>query len=194
MRDAPVSGTCAGVRQAHGHGWSGRVRGQGDPRFTPDKSTRDDDAPTSVLTAVGNALRQAYEQADEPPSVVLVHDPLSAGPLVGTAPLVLAGHAHERRDQTEDGTTLLVQGSTGGAGLRALEGEDPTPVTLTVLYLARASGELLAYDEITLGGLGDSQVSIARRLASPEPRPERSLTPTPSPPPSPTPSPTPDEG
>ncbi|MCY7365124.1 MAG: metallophosphoesterase [Frankiaceae bacterium] len=165
-----------------------RLMGQGDPRFTPDKSTRDDDAPTSVLTAVGNALKEAYEQADEKPAVVLVHDPLSAGPLVGTAPLVLAGHAHQRRVEAEDGTTLMVQGSTGGAGLRALEGEEPTPIMLTVLYLDRASGELQAYDEITLGGLGDNEVRIARRLASQEPRPEPSPTPAPTPSTTPTPS------
>lgn len=159
-----------------------RLMGQGDPRFTPDKTTRDDDAPTTVLSAVGNALREAYEDAgDEPPSVVLVHDPLSAEPLVGTAPLVLAGHAHERRVEVEDGTTVMVQGSTGGAGLRALEGEDPTPITLTVLYLDRTSGELQAYDEITLGGLGDNEVRIARRLAFQEPRPEPSPTPTATP-------------
>lgn len=156
-----------------------RFLGQGDPRFTPDKSTRDDDAPTSVLTDVGRELQEAYERADEKPAVVLVHDPLSAGPLVGTAPLVLAGHAHQRRADTEDGTTVLVQGSTGGAGLRALEGEDPTPITLTVLYLDRTSGELQAYDEITLGGLGDNEVRISRTLAA-QARPEPSPSPGPS--------------
>ena len=168
-----------------------RLMGQGDPRFTPDKTTRDDDAPTNVLTAVGNALKDAYEEADEPPSVVLVHDPLSAGPLIGTAPLVLAGHAHQQRVEAEDGTTLMVQGSTGGAGLRALEGEEPTPVTLTVLYLDRSSGDLQAYDEITLGGLGDNEVRIARTLAAPEERQEPSPTPTPRPSPAPFPSPAP---
>jgi len=168
-----------------------RLMGQGDPRFTPDKTTRDDDAPTNVLTAVGNALKDAYQETDEPPSVVLVHDPLSAGPLTGTAPLVLAGHAHQRRVEAEDGTTLMVQGSTGGAGLRALEGEEPTPVTLTVLYLDRSSGDLQAYDEITLGGLGDNEVRIARTVAAPDERQELSPPPTPRPSSAPSPSPAP---
>ncbi len=65
-----------------------------------------------------------------------------------------------------------MQGSTGGAGLRALEGDDPTPITLTVLYLDRTSGALQAYDEITLGGLGDNEVRIARVVAPQEPLPE----------------------
>jgi Icc-related predicted phosphoesterase len=158
--------------------------GQGDPRFTPDKTTRDDDAPTEVLTAVGNALREALEDEPAPPDVVLVHDPISAGPLLGEVPLVLSGHVHERRAETVDGTTHLVQGSTGGAGLRALEGEEPTPIMLSVLYLDRESGELQAYDDITLGGLGVSDARISRTVvAEPE---EPAATPRPSPAPSPT--------
>jgi predicted MPP superfamily phosphohydrolase len=159
-----------------------RFLGQGDPRFTPDKTTRDDDAPTEVLTAVGNALRRASEQADEKPDVVLVHDPISAGPLVGEVPLVLAGHRHQRAVDTEDGTTLMVQGSTGGAGLRALEGEEPTPITLTVLYLDPTSGELQAYDALTLGGLGLNDARISRTVvAEPEPEPTPTVASTPSP-------------
>lgn len=164
-----------------------RFLGQGDPRFTPDKTTRDDDAPTEVLTAVGNALRRAYEQADEKPDVVLVHDPVSAGPLLGEVPLVLAGHTHQRSVETEDGTTLMVQGSTGGAGLRALEGEDPTPITLTVLYLDPDTGELQAYDALTLGGLGLNDARISRSVvAEPEPEPSPTASPGPTPDPTPT--------
>ena len=35
------------------------------------------------------------------------------------------GHTHRREVTVEDGTSLMVQGSTGGAGLRALEGDEP---------------------------------------------------------------------
>jgi hypothetical protein len=55
-----------------------------------------------------------------------------------------------------------VEGSTGGAGLRGLEGEYPEPLTCTVLYLDPDTGELQAYDEITLGGLGETEVTIQR--------------------------------
>jgi predicted MPP superfamily phosphohydrolase len=151
-----------------------RFLGQGDARFTPDKTTRDDDAPQEVIRAVGNALREAVEEADEPPDVVVVHDPQAAQRLVGAVPLVLAGHSHERKVVTEDGTTVFVQGSTGGAGLRALEGEDPTPVMLSVLYLDPGTGELQAYDDITLGGLGDNDARISRTVVAPRVEPSAS--------------------
>ena len=157
-----------------------RLLGQGDPRFTPDKSTRDDDAPPAVLELVGSQLLEAYDAVEVPPDVVLVHDPIAARPLLGQVPLVLAGHAHERRVEQADGTVLMVQGSTGGAGLRALEGEDPTPVTLTVLYLDPETRQLQAYDDITLGGLGASDARITRRVVEqPDPSPSPSATPTP---------------
>jgi hypothetical protein len=99
----------------------------------------------------------------EPPDLAMVHHPDQAGPLDGVLPLVLAGHVHERRISTlDEGTLLMVQGSTGGAGLRALEGEYPEPLTCTVLYLDPETGELRAYDEIVLGGLGETEVTIQR--------------------------------
>ena len=54
----------------------------------------------------------------------MVHDPKQAAPLDGVVPLVLAGHTHERKvSELDDGTRLMVEGSTGGAGLRGLQGE-----------------------------------------------------------------------
>jgi hypothetical protein len=68
----------------------------------------------------------------------------------------------------DDGTLLMIEGSTGGAGLRGLQGEDPTPLSCTVLYLDPDTGALRAYDEITLGGLGETEVTI-QRFVVPEP-------------------------
>jgi hypothetical protein len=145
------------------------IVGVPDPRFTPDKSTGDDDAPEEVLTNSGEALAEVAEALPEPPAVALVHDPRQAVPLDGVVPLVLAGHTHDREVSTmEDGTLLMVEGSTGGAGLRGLEGEEPTPLSCTVLYLDPETGALRAYDEITLGGLGETEVTI-QRFVVPEP-------------------------
>lgn len=156
--------------------------GAGDPRFTPDKRTQDDDAPREVLEEVGTRLADAVRLGGQPPpDVVVVHDPVVAGPLRGVVPLVLAGHRHQRSAEEQEGTLLLVQGSTGGAGLRALEGEAPTPIMLSVLYLDRATQRLQAADDITLGGLGTSDARISRRVWAerlPAPVPVR---PTPSP-------------
>lgn len=144
------------------------IVGIGDPRFTPDKSTYGDDATDAVVQAAGEQLRDFIADSDPPPDIAMVHDPVSAGPLDGEVPLVLAGHKHERSSEVLDqGTLLLVQGSTGGAGLRGLEGEDPTPLACTVLYLDRFTGELEAYDDITLGGLGEAEVTIVRTVVDP---------------------------
>jgi predicted MPP superfamily phosphohydrolase len=150
------------------------IVGVPDPRFTPDKSTGDDDAPEEVLVNSGEALAEVAEALPEPPSVALVHDPRQAPPLDGVVPLVLAGHTHAREVSTlEDGTLLMVEGSTGGAGLRGLQGEEPTPLSCTVLYLDPDTGALRAYDEITLGGLGETEVTI-QRFVVPEPTDDES--------------------
>ena len=139
------------------------IVGVPDPRFTPDKSTGDDDAPEEVLVNTGEALAEVAEELPEPPSIAMVHDPKQAPPLDGVVPLILAGHTHSRDVSTlEDGTLLMIEGSTGGAGLRGLEGEEPTPLSCTVLYLDPDTGLLRAYDEITLGGLGETEVTIQR--------------------------------
>ncbi len=153
------------------------VLGRGDPRFIRDSETRGE-APPEVLEVVGEQLRDAYDDAQDKPDLVLTHDPATSGPLLGGPPVVLAGHTHERRTETEDGTTLLVQGSTGGAGLRALRGEEPTPVTLTVLYLDREDQSLQAYDDITLGGVGASDARISRTVVVEQEQGEPSPSPS----------------
>jgi predicted MPP superfamily phosphohydrolase len=144
------------------------VVGMPDPRFTPDKSTGDDDAGEDVLVASGEELAEFVGTLPSPPAIALVHDPKQATPLDGAVPVVLAGHTHQRKVTTlDDGTLLMVEGSTGGAGLRGLQGEYPEPLTCTVLYLDRGTGELRAYDEITLGGLGETEVTIQRTVVPP---------------------------
>jgi DNA repair exonuclease SbcCD nuclease subunit len=144
------------------------VVGTPDPRFTPDKSTGDDEAGEDVLIQSGEELAELAGSSATPPAIALVHDPRQAGPLDGVAPVVLAGHTHERKvTELEEGTLLMVQGSTGGAGLRGLQGEYPEPLTCTVLYLDRSTGELRAYDEITLAGLGETEVTMQRTVLPP---------------------------
>ena len=141
------------------------VVGARDPRFTPDKSTGDDDAGDEVYTDSGQEFAQFVESLDRPPTIALVHNPRLAAPLDGIVPLILAGHTHERGvSRLEGGTLLMIQGSTGGAGLRALQGEYPEPLTCTVLYVDPETGTLRAYDEITLGGLGQTEATIQRTV------------------------------
>ena len=161
------------------------IMGQADPRFTPDKQTGDDNAPREELRDVGRHLLDVVRAQQTKPDVMAVHDPVSAEPLVGEVPLVLAGHTHRRDVSVADGTRLMVQGSTGGAGLRALEGDAPSPVAMTVLYLSADDGRLQAYDEITLGGLGLTEARIRRQVVAEPDAPLRSGPPSPSPSPAP---------
>jgi predicted MPP superfamily phosphohydrolase len=141
------------------------VIGTPDPRFTPDP---DADDGLESLEETGAGLAAFARALPEPPAVAMVHDPEQAPPLDGVVPLVLAGHTHEREvTRLDGGTLLMVQGSTGGAGLRALQGEFPEPLTCTVLYLDPGTGALTAYDQITLGGLGRTEVTIDRQLVAP---------------------------
>jgi Icc-related predicted phosphoesterase len=141
-----------------------RFVGTGDPRFTPDRSeSRRDD---QLLERETRALARVLRGLESAPDVALVHDPTMATELDGLVPLVLAGHVHQRSvEQLEAGTQLLVQGSTGGAGLRGLEGEEPTDLQMSVLYVDRSSRRLEAWDEITLGGMGLTSAEIVRRIA-----------------------------
>ncbi len=167
------------------------IAGIGDPRFTPDKETSPAGSgltPQVADQVIGSGEKLATTVRNSPTKVdiALVHDPASAGPLAGTCPLVLAGHTHERQVAKlpqvpgKDATTLMVEGSTGGAGLRGLEGEKPTPLTMTVLYFDQQK-MLQAYDEITVGGTGQSQVSLERHvIKEPEKGAQVPVTPTPS--------------
>ncbi|HEU5156790.1 MAG TPA: metallophosphoesterase [Streptosporangiaceae bacterium] len=175
-----------------------RIWGSGDPRFTPDKTTRDDNVGADALLRQGQRLAAGLRNSGIGPDIVVLHDPTEAQAFNGIAPLVLAGHTHQRQTRLlSTGTRLFVQGSTGGAGLRGLEHEQPTPIEMSILYFNRGTHRLQGWDDITIGGLGQKSAEIKRSL---EANPDRPLgpppspTPTPPPPSPPTGSASPDEG
>ena len=148
-----------------------QIAGIADPRFTPDQSTRTADDALELPLAAGRRLARVVQSGGEV-DVALLHDPTGVEPLDGVVPLVLGGHGHRRVvDVLPNGTRIMQQGSTGGAGLRGLQQEEPTPVAASVLYFDRADGDLLAYDDITLGGLGLASAQIERTVV-PEPIPD----------------------
>jgi predicted phosphodiesterase len=63
-------------------------------------------------------------------------------------------------------TRLLVEGSTGGAGLRGLQGEDPEPLTATILYFDPGTRRLVAYDRLTVAWLEDAGATIQRHIVA----------------------------
>jgi predicted phosphodiesterase len=135
--------------------------GAPDARFTPDQQTRG--TASEDLRLGSEELAERVRNLSVRPDVIVYHDPTHADLFQDTAPLILSGHAHRRQDIVlDDGTRVFVQGSTGGAGLRGLEHEEPTPVMLSVLYFDPETRQLVAWDDITLGGLGLSSAELRR--------------------------------
>jgi predicted phosphodiesterase len=167
-----------------------RFFGSPDPRFTPDQQRDDDSMTKAELQRDGDKVAGILADHEPPPvDVAMVHDPAIGGQLAGETPVVLAGHLHKRGVVRRNGTIMLIEGSTGGAGLRSLDGDTPTPLECSILYFDRKAKQLQAYDDITVGGLGLASVQINRHVVeplspSPSPSPTESISPSGSPSPS----------
>jgi predicted phosphodiesterase len=176
------------------------IAGIGDPEFTPDKSSPanaagSQDKGVQAQINSGRLLANSILEMQHRPDIALVHDPTAAVPLAGRVPLVLSGHLHKRevrRLDNPDGTKadaarslLMVEGSTGGAGLRGLEGKDPLPLALSVLYFDQKTHALQAYDDIAVGGTGQTEVTLQRHIVKDD---KGAATPSGSPTPGPSPS------
>ncbi|WP_037680988.1 metallophosphoesterase [Streptomyces griseus] len=169
-----------------------RLAGIGDPQFTPDRSNKPGAKQSEEVAGarLAAALR-AQKAAGKPVDVAMVHEPSAARGTDGEVPLVLAGHLHhEDMEVMKKGTRLRVEGSTGGSGLRAVEGKYPDPIEASILYLDRDTRRLQAWDEIELGGLGLTTAEVSRHLPK-ENQPGAKPTPTPPTPSPGTPSPSP---
>ncbi|MBP2707764.1 metallophosphoesterase [Microbispora sp. RL4-1S] len=172
-----------------------RVFGIGDPRFTPDKAVQLPNDSDQSLLNLGRTEAQRLAPPEWPRSpatssadyiaadIAAVHDPTIGRGLSGRVALVLAGHVHARSTELlPTGTRLMIQGSTGGAGLRGLEHDEPTPLTASVLYFSKSTHRLQAWDDITVGGLGEQWIQCQRHI---EPNPGRTISPEPGSVPSP---------
>lgn len=143
-----------------------RFAGIGDPQYTPDRSEKagGDSVEHMAGIRLASALR-AERAAGTPVDVAVAHNPTAARETDGGVPLVLAGHVHHQEMEVmEGGTRLRIEGSTGGSGLRAVEGKYPDPVQASILYLDRTTKRLQAWDEIRLGGLGLTKAEVSRHL------------------------------
>ncbi|MBD0423419.1 metallophosphoesterase [Streptomyces sp. TRM S81-3] len=143
-----------------------RFAGIGDPQFTPDRSTKPGAEASQELAGarLASALRD-QRAAGTPVDVAIAHEPSAAREVDGEVPLVLAGHVHhEDMEVMKYGTRLRIEGSTGGSGLRAVEGTYPDPIQASILYFDRDTRRLQAWDQIKLGGLGLTTAEVSRHL------------------------------
>ncbi|MBQ1093052.1 metallophosphoesterase [Streptomyces sp. B93] len=172
-----------------------RFAGIGDPQFTPDRSARPGAEASQELAGarLASALRD-HRASGKPVDVAVAHEPSAARETDGEVPLVLAGHLHhDEMEVLPYGTRLRIEGSTGGSGLRAVEGEHPDPIEASILYFDRDTRRLQAWDEIELGGLGLTTAEVSRHLPeenTPGATPSPTGTPTGTPSGTPTGSPT----
>ncbi|MEU3252889.1 metallophosphoesterase [Streptomyces sp. NPDC006997] len=158
-----------------------RFAGIGDPQFTPDRSTRPGAEASQELAGarLASALRD-HRGRGRPVDVAIAHEPSAARETDGEVPLVLAGHIHhDEMEVLPYGTRLRVEGSTGGSGLRAVEGKHPDPIEASILYFDRDTRRLQAWDEIELGGLGLTTAEVSRHLPE-ENTPGATQSPSPS--------------
>ncbi|MFF4980346.1 metallophosphoesterase [Streptomyces sp. NPDC001046] len=158
-----------------------RFAGIGDPQFTPDRSRGAGAEQSQELAGarLATALRD-QRAAGTPVDVAVAHEPSAAREVDGEVPLVLAGHLHhDEMEVLKYGTRLRIEGSTGGSGLRAIEGRHPDPIEASILYFDRDTRRLQAWDEIELGGLGLTTAEVSRHLAE-ENQPGASPSPSPS--------------
>ncbi len=70
--------------------------------------------------------------------------------------------------EAAEDTLLLVEGSTGGAGLRGLQGEEPEPLTASILYFDPETRRLVAYDRLSVAWLEDAGATIQRHIVGQE--------------------------
>jgi predicted MPP superfamily phosphohydrolase len=160
-----------------------RIAGIGDPRFAADDDSdaggwqEGKEAVAASAFQLGDTIT-AHDEAhpEAPVDLALVHDPTQPEGLEGRVPLVLSGHMHSSKvelDKDGSGTDWFTVGSTGGAlasgGVApVLQGDAPLDLTARMLYIDRETRQLVAYDDIVMGGLGLVSVSIERTQMPPE--------------------------
>ncbi|PRY58343.1 metallophosphoesterase family protein [Glycomyces artemisiae] len=142
-----------------------RFAGVADPQFTPDKGNLPDKAYVQqMLTESGERLASSIEEAGGA-DVAMVHEPPMAEPLAGVVPLVLAGHMHERSvSDLGEGTSLMVEGSTGAGGLRHFTSSSTGKMEMDILYFDPDTKALTAYDSISVGAGDTTDVTLDRTV------------------------------
>jgi predicted phosphodiesterase len=137
-----------------------RILGFPDPTFT---ATNEIDTDEGNDRRVARAGLVADRVRALRPDVLAVHDQRHGSESYGLAPVIVAGHTHERGDETIDGTRVLTVGSTGATGLGAFTVDTTHPYEAELL---RFDGErLVAIDYVTLDGVS-GDFAVDRRLVA----------------------------
>lgn len=107
--------------------------------------------PEEVLAQV-TALGAVLQEKGQAPFMLAVHDPKVGEQFLGVVPVILAGHTHRAEVTVKAGSVMINAGTTGGAGVRGLQGKEEVPLTAALLYIdtGAATPSLDAVDIIRL--------------------------------------------
>jgi predicted phosphodiesterase len=152
--------------------------GFGDPRFTPDDAIEGKETGSATSVLGSSASRIGREIGATDPDIVVTHDPVAMKEVATASPvafdgahLLIAGHTHlEDTSQTIDGIPLLVNGTTGGGGLRTVQGGTSGQASvMTVVYLDPATKKIARYGIVTVNNDGSFSYAIKNLKASTTP-------------------------
>ncbi len=142
--------------------------GIGDPTFSPklDKSVIREGQTKFKKRWSREKLLPIYS-TQPPADVVMAHDVGMTDAITPKPKLTLAGHTHKLKlsaGHNPDGSpwVVVVNGSTGGAGLRVLDKGKETPMTAVIISVDKVTKEPLYLDEFSYRPLTDQSFSVKR--------------------------------
>ena len=132
--------------------------GVGDFRFTPDKAITLKGS--EELTSRSFDILKNFSGSD----FIVIHDPYIGERMDGISRYILSGHTHVRSIKELKSSTLLVEGSTGGGGLRPFKKDGSvSKLEASILYFNLKSSRIEFVDEVSMDGYGSYGVSISRK-------------------------------
>lgn len=124
-----------------------RILGVPDPTFTADnRMSREQHG--AQLARAGEQTRRLVAQ--HRPDVVAVHNPVQLRQSFGTFDIGLAGHRHEPELSYEEGTAVVLAGSSGATGIGALLTPEDLPYQMQLLQFDE--DRLVAVDRVAFSG------------------------------------------
>lgn len=140
-----------------------RLLGVGDPRAASYSAQAITPAEAKQMA---EEINRSLAQLAAPPDVLAVHNHrVGMAIRPGLVPVVLFGHSHTPMVAFRGGTAYINAGTTGGAGVRGLETQEPVRISLAVVYIKKEErARVIAVDLIRLSPVAEG-FTLERRFA-----------------------------
>lgn len=132
-----------------------RIAGIGDPAafdYSPQPAGLDE------LAAIAQRINESWAGVDDRPDIFMLHNHRIAQQIEpGLFPVVLFGHSHALGIEERERTFYINAGTTGAAGIRGFQSQEPHPYSLALLHYSRDETgrlQLVAVDGVNVAGLG----------------------------------------